>query len=349
MIEVNLNAKSIEEGLLQIQEHLGGNISERWGEYTLVFDNSIAKGCIRCISFDWGVSLLELDALFSEDLCVTYDNTYSNPIHFSYCSRGYYKTQFDNEDIFHTINQYHSSITVCKRNQRQMNLFPKNIRVINNDIRIVRKEFLKRQNNQLTALNKKLHKIFSDDLHEFEFAYYSPIHLRMEDFVKKLRDLDTKGMIRVLQIESEIYHLLSMHIARHDRHENNEKLPNSLHKEELEIIRRYAKKILADPSLSYNLDQISRDSGLSQAKLQEGFKFLYARTVTEYIRHTRLEAARNLMNTTDLNISQIVYTIGFTSRSYFSKIFKEKYTITPHEFKKQVVVMRTDDEEIAEG
>jgi AraC-like DNA-binding protein len=165
----------------------------------------------------------------------------------------------------------------------------------------------------------------------------------MEDHVKALRYLNTEGITRILQIEGEVYHLLSMHIARHDRYQKNEAVPSSLLKNELKMIRRVAKRILEDPSVSYNLEQISRDSGISQAKLQEGFKFLYARTVTEYIRHTRLEAARDLMNTTDLNISQIVYTIGFTSRSYFSKIFKDKYKMTPHEFRKQVVVLNVEE------
>ena len=59
---------------------------------------------------------------------------------------------------------------------------------------------------------------------------------------------------------------------------------------------------------------------------------------TEYIRYTRLEAARDLIRTTDLNISQIVYTIGFSSRSYFSKIFKNKYGITPSEFKENALI-----------
>jgi AraC-like DNA-binding protein len=80
------------------------------------------------------------------------------------------------------------------------------------------------------------------------------------------------------------------------------------------------------------LDKLSLESGLSQAKLQEGFKLLYARTVTEYIRHARLEAARDYLSNSDMNISQVVYTIGFSSRSYFSKIFKNKYGISPSEF-----------------
>lgn len=342
MMEVIINANTTQEALVQMQQCIGGTITERWGEYTLAFNNNMAKGCIRCITFDWGVSLMEIDALFFDETLFTYDNKNSNPIHFSYCSQGYYDHRFDNDDTFHTIEQYHSSIIVANKNLKTHKRFPKETHIIINDIQIIRKEFLKKRNNQLSELNDKLYKVFVDSKQKLEYAYYSPIHLRMEDYVKTLRDLNSEGITRVLQIEGEVYHLLSMHIARHDKYEKNDVVPHSLLREELKIIRRYAKKILDDPSINYNLDQISRDSGLSQAKLQEGFKFLYARTVTEYIRHVRLEAARNLMNTTSLNISQIVYTIGFTSRSYFSKIFKEKYDITPHEFRKQVVILNED-------
>ena len=342
MIEAIVNSKCTEDALAQMHSYFGGHITERWGEFTLTIDNDIAKGCIKCITFDWGVSLMEFDAVFFDDVLLSYDNKNSNPIHFSYCSEGSYKHRFANEDAFHTTEQYHSSIIVSKKNLNLYSLFPKNIHIIRNDIRIVRKEFLKKRNTQVSQLNDHLHKVFVDDEDQSEFAYYSPIHLKMEDYVKTLRDLKTEGMTRVLQIEGEVYHLLAMHIARHDRYQKNEIVPNSLLKEELKKIRQHAKRILDDPSLNYNLDQLSKDSGLSQAKLQEGFKFLYARTVTEYIRHVRLEAARDLMNTTDLNISQIVYTIGFTSRSYFSKIFKEKYEMTPLEVKKKVIPVNED-------
>ncbi|MDX1318460.1 MAG: AraC family transcriptional regulator, partial [Xanthomarina gelatinilytica] len=40
-----------------------------------------------------------------------------------------------------------------------------------------------------------------------------------------------------------------------------------------------------------------------------------------------------LIKNTDMNISEVVYTIGLTSRSYFSKIFKEKYNCSPKDYK----------------
>lgn len=41
------------------------------------------------------------------------------------------------------------------------------------------------------------------------------------------------------------------------------------------------------------------------------------------------------MATTDMNIPEIVYVISFSSQSYFSKIFRNKYEISPTAFKKK--------------
>jgi AraC family transcriptional regulator, transcriptional activator for feuABC-ybbA operon len=68
---------------------------------------------------------------------------------------------------------------------------------------------------------------------------------------------------------------------------------------------------------------------MSPCKLQEGFKMLHDRTVSDFIRNVRLEKAEELISHSDLNISEIVYSIGFTSRSYFAKIFKEKFHCSP--------------------
>lgn len=337
MKEIKLCAKNTEDTLRQIQHQIGGTISERFGEFTLEIDNDLAKGCIKCIMFDWGVSLMEFNLILYKDILFASDTSKFNPIHFIYCSKGCMFHRFNYEDEFNIVNEFHSAILTSKKSVAHNSIFPKGKHLEINMISIARKSFLKKRLNNVEQLNEKLHEVFTDTSDDNQFAYFSPIHLKMEDHVKALRDIETVGMTRILQMEGEVYQLLSMHISRHDKYQKNDLMPNSLMKDELKVIRRFAKKILDDPSVSYSLDQLSKDSGLSQAKLQEGFKFLYTRTVTEYIRHVRLEAARDLMNNSDLNISQIVYTIGFTSRSYFSKIFKEKYGITPHEYKQQIV------------
>lgn len=52
------------------------------------------------------------------------------------------------------------------------------------------------------------------------------------------------------------------------------------------------------------------------------------------MQQVKLEAAKELLSTTEYNISQIVNMIGLNNRSYFSKIFKEKYKVSPKYFLK---------------
>ena len=110
--------------------------------------------------------------------------------------------------------------------------------------------------------------------------------------------------------------------------------PTSLTKMELNAIAELTDYINEFTDLDHKVENLSDRVGLSAAKLQEGFKFQHGLTVCEYIRSVRLTKSEDLIINTDLNISEIVYSVGFTSRSYFSKIFKERFDCTPSEYKK---------------
>lgn len=80
-------------------------------------------------------------------------------------------------------------------------------------------------------------------------------------------------------------------------------------------------------------------------KLQESFKYMYDLTVNKYMQQVKLEAAKDLLNSSDYNISQIVNMIGLNNRSYFSKIFKEKYNVSPKYFLKSAREKETSEKE----
>lgn len=337
MIKIEITAENSKEIIENIQKHIGGTIEEKWSECTLIVDNGLAKGSIRYIPFDWGVNLLDYSITFSDDVILKMHTSEYNPIRFIYTLNGSFKHKFGIGNKEELIEQYQTLIFTNKTEGVNYIHFPKDSKLEINSIQIIRKRFLKKRTTNVSTLNKKLYEVFVDTDHDNRFAHYGTLNLKMADLVKKTRNLKTKGMLRVLKIEAKVYEILSLHIQQHNKLQQGVPLPTSLIKKELIIVRKLGETIVKKPSKSYTLNQLSKESGLSQAKLQNGFKFLYTRTVTEYIRHVRLEAARELISTTDLNISQIVYTIGFTSRSYFSKIFKEKYGVTPNEFKKQLI------------
>ncbi len=66
------------------------------------------------------------------------------------------------------------------------------------------------------------------------------------------------------------------------------------------------------------------------------FKSVTGKTVTQYINSLRLEKACHLLDSTNLSISEISYTVGFNDTSYFIKIFKKHYSLSPSKFKKHL-------------
>lgn len=322
--------------LLQFKEALGGNIEEQWGEYKLIINSQLAFGCIRYIGFEKGISLFEFDLKFFEDTTIKLEKSDYNPIQFLYCLSGQLEHKFETDKAYHKIGEFQSIITSRKVSDQSYYKFKKGINTQLNIIQVVRVKFLKKRFNKLSNLNKDLYQVFLDTDNEKNFAYYDVVNLKMADWVKKLKSTKNNSMLKVLQLEGMVYQILFNHINEHDKVLKDKTPDTHLLKKELKIIKQLGEKIVKNVSKDYKLNQLASETGLSQAKLQEGFKVLYARTVTEYIRHVRLQAARDLIQSSDSNISEVVYAIGFSSRSYFSKIFKEKYNISPSQFKRAI-------------
>ncbi|MUU77595.1 AraC family transcriptional regulator [Winogradskyella endarachnes] len=336
MTEIEISADNTKQIIEQLQEKIGGEILERWGESTLVVNNHKANGMVKVIPFDWGVNLMIYNIEFFEEIILKIEATEFNPIRFIYNLQGEFLHRFGIQSKEVLIEQFQTLIFTNKTDGINYLHFKEGIKIETNIIQIVRKDFLKKRTTKVSTLNKKLQEVFVDTDHDNRFSHHGTLNLKMADHVKKLHNIKTKGMLRILKMEAKVYEILSLHIQQYNRQSQGVELPTSLVKSELKRVRKIGERILKNPAKSYNLEDLSVESGLSQAKLQDGFKFLYTRTVTEFIRHVRLELARDLLKTSDLNISQVVYTIGFTSRSYFSKIFKDKYGISPNEFSKQV-------------
>lgn len=86
-------------------------------------------------------------------------------------------------------------------------------------------------------------------------------------------------------------------------------------------------------SWSISLDEICAQFHMSRYYLCHMFKKTVGMTVFEYILSRRLSIARKYLLGTDMTLSQIANTAGFSSFSYFSKIFREYEGMTPSKFR----------------
>jgi len=102
------------------------------------------------------------------------------------------------------------------------------------------------------------------------------------------------------------------------------------------ILRKAIQKIennIDDPDL--NVDNLSRDIGLSRVHFYRKIKFLTNLTAVEFIRSIRLKKAAQLLEQGKLNVSEIRYMVGIQDAEYFRTSFKKQFGLTPKEYAKQ--------------
>ncbi|WP_374755017.1 substrate-binding domain-containing protein [Arsenicibacter rosenii] len=81
------------------------------------------------------------------------------------------------------------------------------------------------------------------------------------------------------------------------------------------------------------VDGIAQAIGLSRMQLYRKSKALLGCGVMDYLQNIRLTKARQLLLRQNTTIAEVAYEVGFSSSTYFATAFKQKYNISPSEFK----------------
>lgn len=81
----------------------------------------------------------------------------------------------------------------------------------------------------------------------------------------------------------------------------------------------------------FGVSDLAREMGMSRSNLHRKVKSIANITVSQLIRETRLKYAAELLQDSNLNISEVAYKSGFHSISYFSKSYKEYFGYPPKE------------------
>ncbi|MBM1104578.1 helix-turn-helix transcriptional regulator [Aurantibacter crassamenti] len=327
MKTIKITSTILEVLFEQLQAQLGGTFQNSSKEFSLELNNGLAKGFITGNSTEEAISYIEYDITFNEDVVLVHESDENHPIQFSYCSKGQLMQSFGTFGKKYRLGQFQTGIISNASKQNTCLHFRKDeevkVSMIQVDADEVNDEDLKFQ----------LQNTFAPNTSSNTFAYVGSFNLKIAERIQQLDAVSQKGIVRNLLINGLVYLILALEIQQHTEDMANAESNNgSLTKKEMEDVNELSELIRNYPEIQYSLKYLSKKSGLSPFKLQEGFKALHGRTVSDFVRNVRVEAAEKLIRTSDLNISEVVYTVGLTSRSYFSKIFKEKYNCSPKHY-----------------
>ncbi|MDH3244927.1 MAG: ATP-binding protein, partial [Saprospiraceae bacterium] len=83
----------------------------------------------------------------------------------------------------------------------------------------------------------------------------------------------------------------------------------------------------------FGIQDLCQAIRISRAQLHRKVKALTGKSTSRFIRSIRLREAKKLLESTDMNVSEVGYATGFTDRSHFSQVFKEEFGKSPRHFR----------------
>ena len=106
-----------------------------------------------------------------------------------------------------------------------------------------------------------------------------------------------------------------------------------LDRQQIELMERVHDYILEHLEQRLTIQQLSQQFGISGTSLKVSFRKFYGTPIHQYILDHRLAWATQLLCTTELSVLQISATVGYGSASQFGVAFKNKYHVSPSQFR----------------
>lgn len=137
------------------------------------------------------------------------------------------------------------------------------------------------------------------------------------------KDCELEMMKTVYDIWSFIYENIPGNDLEYERYDGG-----------LETIQRMIACIEEHYKENITLDMLSCAGGVGRTACTKLFKRYLNCTPIEYIRHYRIAKGIELLQNTDMTVTEIAYETGFSGASFFTKTFRKITGISPSQLKK---------------
>ncbi|HSI69977.1 MAG TPA: AraC family transcriptional regulator [Gillisia sp.] len=345
-MKVAVKALPVHDIIKDLARQWGIEVKNDSGELTIRIPPDLGEGYIRGASFDSGVGIIEYYCTFKKDYEIVFSVNETHPLKFIFCSEGIAYHTFEEDDTLHIINPYQNVIVSSSGNYGHILSFKAGEKSHITSIEIIRGIFSKRNNHHFQGLDTVLKALFEDSVAEKKFYYHGNYSLKAADIVEDITNKEFSGFLRSIFLEGKILNMLVLQITQYQDDQTGDN-PQILRKSDTEKVKRAQDLILENLSTNYAVDALAKEVGTNINKLQEGFKSMFGLTVNKYTQQVKLDKAKELLTSTEHNISEIVNLIGLNNRSYFSKVFKERYGVSPNYFlnsRKEVSLSKKGDD-----
>ena len=103
--------------------------------------------------------------------------------------------------------------------------------------------------------------------------------------------------------------------------------------EMMDRLMQFIESRISDDELK--IEEMAEAVGMSRSVFFVKIKSLVGMAPIDFLRHLRMERAKQLVELSTMNVSQIAYAVGFTDPKYFTRCFKKEMGCTPTELREK--------------
>jgi len=186
-----------------------------------------------------------------------------------------------------------------------------------------------------------------------DFAYIQPMVFLKDSKVPRL-NLSSNGqaiiesilqnMEKEIQLKDEGYRLLVkadllrlLVIIGREFKSFNEKKQDNIVSYHRKLFYKTIEYINTNYNQKIGLKDIAKMAAMSPSYYSYIFKLIKGKNFVEYLNDIRIQKAMELLKTSDLNISEVCFAVGFNNLGHFNRVFKETAGVTPSNFRKVII------------
>lgn len=313
----------------EMAKHFNAELDEGNDASTIAMDNHKAKGFISSYRLFSGLTVWVYNIIFRSEFKVDLVLSPDGPIYFCYNIKGYFLHRFGKLETFAKVLQNQNMIVIGSPDNSVQITFPSDIKleiaVIMVDIKLLEDLDIRNAKRMCSKVQKIFHKIPKDQ----PYRYLGNIDAETAKYASIVCENNSTNLVGGLLTEGAVLNMLASQIEAYERDSSEIGLRHTLSKSELSTISSLGGYVIDNLETKMTILKLSRHFGISPKKLQAGIKYLYGDSVGHYILNLRMGHAKYLFGTTDLNVSEISNRIGISSHSYFSKVFKNRFGVSP--------------------
>lgn len=157
----------------------------------------------------------------------------------------------------------------------------------------------------------------------------------MQQVLQQIWQCPYHGLTRQLFLEGKCLELMALRLEALDRDSVHPFDQTTLKGDDVDRIHQAKDILLARIDSPPTLLELSRQVGLNDRKLKQGFRQIFGMTVFGYLHDYRMKQAQQLLTRHDIKIEQVAEMVGYTNRSRFAAAFRRKFGVNPKTYQLQ--------------